>query len=55
MNDGNFTISMPETSSKVLVFNFIGYTSKEIIVKNSLPLIVFLSSATKDLDDVVII
>ncbi len=55
MNDGNFTISMPEKSSKVLVFTFIGYTSKETTVKNNLLLVVTLSSATKELDDVVVI
>ena len=55
MNDGNFTIAIPEKSSNVLVFSFIGYSTKEVTVKNNLPVFVTLSSATKDLDDVVVI
>jgi TonB-linked SusC/RagA family outer membrane protein len=55
MNDGNFTINIPEKVTKVLVFSFIGYTPKEVAIKNNLPIIVTLSSATKDLDDVVVI
>jgi len=39
----------------VLVFSFIGYTPKEIAIKNNLPVVVTLSSATNDLDDVVVI
>jgi hypothetical protein len=37
------------------VFSFIGYTPKEIAIKNNLPVVVTLSSATNDLDDVVVI
>ncbi len=55
MNDGNFTINIPEKVTKVLVFSFIGYTPKEVAIKNNLPIIVTLSSATNDLDDVVVI
>lgn len=55
MNDGNFIIVIPEKSAIVLVFSFIGYTTEEVAIKNYLPLVVTLSSTTKDIDDVVVI
>lgn len=53
-NDGNFTISVPDTSA-VLVFSFIGYKKQEISVGNQRKIIVHLEEESKELEEVVVI
>ena len=52
--DGNFTISNV-VKGETLVFSFIGYTTKEILVSNSDLLKVTLSEDTQSLDEVVVV
>jgi TonB-linked SusC/RagA family outer membrane protein len=51
---GNFSIVMPEGSS-VLVINYVGYDSREITVKNNVPLTIKLQRKDASLEDVVVI
>ena len=51
--DGNYTISVP--SGSTLVFSYIGYTTKEVLVTDQAVLDVTLSEMTQELDEVVVI
>ena len=53
-NNGNFTISVPGESS-VLVFSYIGFTTKEVTVGRQTNLNVQLSIGTSTLDEVVVV
>lgn len=51
--DGNYTINVPKGS--ILVFSFIGYTSKEVLVGSQQTLNVVLEEDTQALDEVVVV
>lgn len=51
--DGNFTIDAPKGST--LVFSYIGFTPKEVVVSNQTSLNVVLTEDTKALDEVVVV
>lgn len=51
--DGNFEISAPKGST--LVFSYIGYSPKEVVVSNSTTLNVVMSEDTQALDEVVVV
>ncbi|WP_029286687.1 TonB-dependent receptor [Pedobacter sp. R20-19] len=53
-NTGNFSISVPSTSS-VLVFSYIGFTSKEIPVRNQTEINVTLLPSAAELEQVVVV
>ncbi len=52
--DGNFSLSVPSDES-ILVFSFIGYTSKEVRVGNSSELSVVLAEDLSSLSEVVVV
>ncbi|MCY1509022.1 TonB-dependent receptor SusC [compost metagenome] len=52
--DGNYTISVPSDNS-VLVFTYIGYTTKEVSVGTAGTLNVELSSSSQQLDEVMVV
>lgn len=52
--DGNFTISDVQ-NGEILVFSYIGFTTKEILVSNSNFINVTLSEDTESLDEVVVV
>ncbi|NEW80043.1 MAG: TonB-dependent receptor [Gelidibacter sp.] len=52
--DGNFTISNVQ-KGETLVFSFIGYSAKEIVINNANALKVVLSEDTQSLDEVVVV
>ncbi len=52
--DGNFSIS-GVSQGDVLVFSFIGFTTKEITINNASPLNVVLDEDTQSLDEVVVV
>lgn len=52
--DGNFTISNVQ-KGETLVFSFIGYAAKEIVINNANALKVVLSEDTQSLDEVVVV
>ncbi|WP_090224660.1 SusC/RagA family TonB-linked outer membrane protein [Lutibacter maritimus] len=52
--DGNFTISNIE-KGETLVFSYIGFTTKEVLVVNGNPMKVTLSEDTQSLDEVVVV
>ncbi|MFD1630930.1 SusC/RagA family TonB-linked outer membrane protein [Pseudopedobacter beijingensis] len=51
--NGNFTINAP--TNGVLTFSYIGYTTKEVAINNQTTMSVSLSSATAELEQVVVI
>lgn len=53
-NTGNFSISVPSASS-VLVFSYIGFTSKEIPVRNQMEINVTLLPSAAELEQVVVV
>ena len=53
-NTGNFSISVPSASS-VLVFTYIGFTSKEIPVRNQTEINVTLLPSAAELEQVVVV
>lgn len=52
--DGNFNLTVPSNES-ILVFSFIGYTSKEVLVGNSSELSVVLEEDLSQLSEVVVV
>ena len=52
--DGNFVISNIQ-KGETLVFSFIGYATKEVVVVNNNPIKVVLSEDTQSLDEVVVV
>ncbi|MGN6495321.1 MAG: TonB-dependent receptor [Agriterribacter sp.] len=53
--NGNYTISVPENSSKVLVFSFVGMENQEISVKANATLPVVLKAAVNQQQEVVVV
>jgi len=53
--NGNFSINVPDASSGVLVFSFIGYTSQSVTLTGSTQLTVSLQPDSKALNEVVVI
>lgn len=53
--DGQYSIELPETGTRVLVFSFVGYLSKEITVGNQSSIDVDLAVDTKALEEVVVV
>lgn len=51
--DGRFDISVPLNAT--LTFSYIGYTSKDVVVKDETPLKITLDQDTKSLDEVVVV
>ncbi|EDM34029.1 putative outer membrane protein [Pedobacter sp. BAL39] len=53
--DGRFSITLPAGQKGVLVFSFIGYTTKEVPVSGTQPLQVTLVESSSDLSEVVVV
>lgn len=53
--EGQYSIELPETGTRVLVFSFVGYLSKEITVGNQSSIDVDLAVDTKALEEVVVV
>jgi hypothetical protein len=52
--DGNFTISNVQ-KGEVLVFSYMGFATKEVVVENSDSLVIELTEDTESLDEVVVV
>ena len=53
--DGTFAIEIVSEENPILIFSFVGYTTKEVIVGEQTSLSVFLKSLEKNLDDVIVV
>lgn len=53
--DGNFSINVPSNSSNTLVFSFIGYESKEVVITNQTIISVILSTLAESFEDFVVV
>lgn len=52
--DGNFSISIPDNSNNVLIFTYVGYTTREIAVGNQAYLNVVLQPSSINLEEFVV-
>ncbi len=52
--DGNFTILVKD-SNVILVFGYLGYTTKEVVVKNQTSVAITLVESSSNLDEVVVV
>ena len=53
--DGNFSITIPSTSSKILVFSYLGYTTQEVNVSNTSNVNLIMIPDQTQLDEVVVV
>jgi len=53
-SDGNYQLEVPDTGSPVLVFSFVGYQSREVVVGNQSSIQVSLTPENKALSEVVV-
>lgn len=53
--DGNFSITIPSTSSKILVFSYLGYTTQEVNVSNTTNVNLIMIPDQTQLDEVVVV
>ena len=53
--DGYFNITIPSTSSKILVFSYLGYTTQEVNVSNTTNVNLIMIPDQTQLDEVVVI
>lgn len=53
--DGNFSISVPNSSSKILVFSYLGYKNEEVKINDTKSITVRLSPDETQLEEIVVI
>src|SRR5450759_267960 len=53
--DGKYTLPVPDPNSAILVFSFIGYTTKEVAISGKTVIDLVLESAMTGLDEVVVV
>ena len=53
--EGQFSLTVPENSSPVLVFSFVGYLSEEVVVGTQSQITVSLRGDTKSLEELVVV
>lgn len=53
--NGNYTINVPDNSSRVLVFSFVGMEVREIAVSANIPATIVLKAAVSDQQEIVVV
>jgi TonB-linked SusC/RagA family outer membrane protein len=54
-SEGGFSVDIPDSGNPILIFSFVGYLSKEIIVGNQTQIDVSLATDNKALEEVVVV